>query len=429
MRTLAVPSLPLHAALFACTLVLFPAGRTNAATAPAPDDLYCVKVKDPAPLGLPSVPAPSAECRVLGSAALACTPARTTIDGLGKSESAGEALLFDRLCYKVECADAPGETAPLAARDRLGDHSVNRKAASMVCTPAVFTLSDDAKRQIDASGAGGASGGRNNANAATCGDVNEDGRFSATDALAVLKAAVGGAGCLICVCDVDNTATITATDALKLLKFAVGQPVTLNCQADGAPIVWDGGGDGVTWSDPQNWDLNRIPNACDDAQITTASTVTHSTGSNAVHNIVADSPFDLTGGTLTLRGSATVSGLFRTRGGTLANASVLPPGNDAPLVATNSGGTLDNVTMDADMDLTATSSYVYLANGFALNGKASVGNGAGFGSAPEVRSSSVPEKCSSPARARRSTPTYRSPSAPTCSSTAATTVPSAAKAL
>ncbi len=67
---------------------------------------------------------------------------------------------------------------------------------------------------------------------ASCGDPTGDGRITATDALAVLKAAVGTFSCQLCVCDLDDNGSTTATDALRALKKAVGQPsITLSCPA------------------------------------------------------------------------------------------------------------------------------------------------------------------------------------------------------
>ena len=53
----------------------------------------------------------------------------------------------------------------------------------------------------------------------------------ASDALFVLKAAVGSLQCPLCTCDVDSSGSITASDALRTLKKAVGQPITLTCPA------------------------------------------------------------------------------------------------------------------------------------------------------------------------------------------------------
>ncbi len=62
-----------------------------------------------------------------------------------------------------------------------------------------------------------------------CGDANSDGRITATDALAVLKNAVGLGVCSAAVCDVNSSGGVTATDALLVLQKAVGVAVTLDC--------------------------------------------------------------------------------------------------------------------------------------------------------------------------------------------------------
>ncbi|MFN2377683.1 MAG: dockerin type I domain-containing protein [Candidatus Binatia bacterium] len=64
-----------------------------------------------------------------------------------------------------------------------------------------------------------------------CGDVNGNGSVTAGDALAVLKAAVGGPECSAspCTCDVNSSGGVTASDALAVLRSAVGSLATLNC--------------------------------------------------------------------------------------------------------------------------------------------------------------------------------------------------------
>ncbi|NLF30726.1 MAG: PEP-CTERM sorting domain-containing protein [Planctomycetes bacterium] len=49
-----------------------------------------------------------------------------------------------------------------------------------------------------------------------------------------------------------------------------------------AAIVWNGEGDGVNWSDPNNWDLDRVPNSADTV------TLNNSTVSVAVADAVMD---------------------------------------------------------------------------------------------------------------------------------------------
>jgi uncharacterized membrane protein len=51
----------------------------------------------------------------------------------------------------------------------------------------------------------------------------------ASDALFILRTAVGSSLCALCSCDVDASGAINAADALRTLKAAVGQPFPLNC--------------------------------------------------------------------------------------------------------------------------------------------------------------------------------------------------------
>jgi hypothetical protein len=62
-----------------------------------------------------------------------------------------------------------------------------------------------------------------------CGDADVSGAVAASDALAILQAAVGARTCALCVCDVDGSATISATDALIALNLAVGLPAEDKC--------------------------------------------------------------------------------------------------------------------------------------------------------------------------------------------------------
>lgn len=62
-----------------------------------------------------------------------------------------------------------------------------------------------------------------------CGDYDGNGLVKSSDALGVLRAAVGQQDCPLCVCDVNANGTIAAGDALKVLQIAVGGNVALNC--------------------------------------------------------------------------------------------------------------------------------------------------------------------------------------------------------
>jgi hypothetical protein len=62
-----------------------------------------------------------------------------------------------------------------------------------------------------------------------CGDAVEDQDVKSSDALFVLRTAVGQISCDECVCDTNGNGSTTAGDALAVLRVAVGQPVALDC--------------------------------------------------------------------------------------------------------------------------------------------------------------------------------------------------------
>lgn len=64
-----------------------------------------------------------------------------------------------------------------------------------------------------------------------CGDTNADRKVLASDALTVLKAAVGSVECDNCICDANASGSTTSSDALAVLRKAVGQAVSLACPA------------------------------------------------------------------------------------------------------------------------------------------------------------------------------------------------------
>jgi trimeric autotransporter adhesin len=65
--------------------------------------------------------------------------------------------------------------------------------------------------------------------AVACGDVNDSGTVTTSDALLALRASVGSFACSELVCDANGNGSVTSSDALLLLRTAVGQSVTLNC--------------------------------------------------------------------------------------------------------------------------------------------------------------------------------------------------------
>lgn len=63
-----------------------------------------------------------------------------------------------------------------------------------------------------------------------CGQpISTGSAVTSTDALAILRVAVGLLTCLECICDINGNGSIAATDALAALRIAVGQTIALNC--------------------------------------------------------------------------------------------------------------------------------------------------------------------------------------------------------
>jgi hypothetical protein len=63
-----------------------------------------------------------------------------------------------------------------------------------------------------------------------CGDANGDGEITTTDALFILRGAVGLETCPLVVCDVDSNGQVLTGDSLRVLQAAIGLPVELACQ-------------------------------------------------------------------------------------------------------------------------------------------------------------------------------------------------------
>jgi cysteine-rich repeat protein len=65
--------------------------------------------------------------------------------------------------------------------------------------------------------------------ALACGDADNDGTVTSTDALLALNASVGVLYCDGCLCDASGGSSVTATDALIVLQAATGGAVPLDC--------------------------------------------------------------------------------------------------------------------------------------------------------------------------------------------------------
>ena len=77
-------------------------------------------------------------------------------------------------------------------------------------------------------------------------------------------------------------------------------------------VGWDGGGDGVSWHDPLNWDGDILPTAGDDVSIDVAENAalafTSSAGAVAINSLQIAEAIAFTGGSLTVATDAALTG-------------------------------------------------------------------------------------------------------------------------
>ena len=94
-------------------------------------------------------------------------------------------------------------------------------------------------------------------------------------------------------------------------------------------ICWIGptaGGDGISWHDPANWDLERVPEAFDDVgilDVPETTVVEYSTGTTSINSLTCEEAFEMTGGTLMMDGHSTITGLFTWSGGSISGSGVI----------------------------------------------------------------------------------------------------------
>src|SRR4026207_430863 len=138
--------------------------------------------------------------------------------------------------------------------------------------------------------------------------------------------------------------------------------------------------DSGDWSTPGNWNTGVLPGPNDDVLIDRPGliTVTHSSGAHSVKSIQCHESFVLSGGSLAVSNTVQVNNTFTLSGGTLARATLLQGTNGQGIRATSSGGTLDGVTLNADLDLTSNGVAVSVVNGLTLNGTATIGAAGGY---------------------------------------------------
>ncbi|HET6249366.1 MAG TPA: CARDB domain-containing protein [Tepidisphaeraceae bacterium] len=166
---------------------------------------------------------------------------------------------------------------------------------------------------------------------------------------------------------------------LGIFKLAVGasrhsQTTLRHClfSAEGleprrllAAVSWVGASSG-DWDTAANWSNAAIPTAADDVTINTSPgiTVTHSTGNDAVNSITSNNPFILSGGSLTVATTVSLTKSFTIAGGILSGATITGTGGE--LMVSPTGGVLDGATLDSDISL-PDGANLTITNGVTLN--------------------------------------------------------------
>jgi hypothetical protein len=112
-----------------------------------------------------------------------------------------------------------------------------------------------------------------------------------------------------------------------------------------AAVSWDGGGDGINWSDGLNWSSNALPTSADDVTISVPGTitVTHASGNDTIRSLTSAENLSITGGSLTVTtGASSVSGTL-----SLSNVAQLGVNGAGASFVANSTTTLNGGSLFA----------------------------------------------------------------------------------
>jgi formylglycine-generating enzyme required for sulfatase activity len=163
------------------------------------------------------------------------------------------------------------------------------------------------------------------------------------------------------------------------LGVVTSQPAQLSLFPSGSTYVfWQADADGG-WQDAANWSSKAVPGTNDHVVIDRPAglyTITHSTGNDDIASVYSNERLVLAGGRLSVTHTVQVNQTFSILGGWLANATVLARSSgEAVSFVGSRDALLENVTMNADMDLThipgvGAFSRVRVARGLTLNGVA-----------------------------------------------------------
>src|SRR4051812_6040163 len=87
-----------------------------------------------------------------------------------------------------------------------------------------------------------------------------------------------------------------------------------------ASALWDGGGDGISWTDRFNWGSDQTPGSNDDVTIGTAFagvTITHASGTTQLNKLTSAAALNITGGSFTFSSTSQIDRELTVSGGSL----------------------------------------------------------------------------------------------------------------
>lgn len=148
-----------------------------------------------------------------------------------------------------------------------------------------------------------------------------------------------------------------------------------------ANIVWDGGGDGTSWTDARNWLGDTLPGASDDVTIDVATnpTIRIASGVQSIRSLVSNEALNITGGSLRVAGTAEVDSSV-----TLGSASLVGGTWDVSEgIQVTGTATLDAVTVNNDVTVQDGKSLT-VQNAAVLNGKLTLGANSNLSAGAQV---------------------------------------------
>ncbi|MDB5302275.1 MAG: tandem-95 repeat protein, partial [Phycisphaerales bacterium] len=145
--------------------------------------------------------------------------------------------------------------------------------------------------------------------------------------------------------------TRKASDRMGSRRACLAEVLEARCLL--SAVTWTGAHNTGLWTDPLNWTGGSgVPGAVDSVTIGSGfSTITIDSGTQAVHTLSSASPLQISGGSLAVASTATVSANLTLAGGTLQSTTISTTGAAALTFANNGNNRLVNVAVSGAMSL------------------------------------------------------------------------------